>query len=49
MELKHVIEMLMIDITAEGCIGTIFALGLLIATFLGGGINPLIEALVNLI
>lgn len=49
MDMKHIIEMLMIDITAEGGIGTVFAVVLLIGMFLGGGIIPLIEALVNLI
>lgn len=49
MDMKHIIEMLMIDITAEGGIGTVFAVVLLIGMFLGGGIVPLIEALVNLI
>jgi len=49
MDMKHIIEMLMIDITAEGGIGTVFAVVLLIGMFLGGGIIPLIEALANLI
>lgn len=49
MDLEHVIEMLMIDITAEGGIGTVFAIVLLLGMFLGGGIIPLIEALASMI
>lgn len=49
MDFKHVIEMLMIDITAEGGIGTVFAVVFLIGMLLGGGVLPLLEALVNMI
>lgn len=49
MDFKQLIEMLMIDITAEGGLGTVFAITLLIGMFLGGGILPLIEALANMI
>ena len=49
MDFKEIVEMLMIDITAEGGLGTVFAIILLVGAFLGGGLNEIIEALVNLI
>lgn len=49
MDFREMIEMLFIDLTAEGGLGTIFAIVLLVAAFLGGGLNGIIEALVNLI
>ena len=49
MDLKDIIAMLTIDVTAEGSIGTVFAITLLIGIFMGGGILPIIELLVNMI
>lgn len=47
MELKDVIEMITIDITAEGAIGTICALLLLIGMFFGGGLEPILDVLIG--
>ena len=49
MDLEHIIEMLMVDITAEGALGIVFSLLLLMGMFFGGGLLPLIEALANIV
>lgn len=45
MELKDVIEKLLLDETAEGGIATIAAIVLMLLAVLGGGMYPVIEAL----
>lgn len=47
MEIKEVIEMFTIEITAEGAIGTAAAVILMAAMFFGGGLLPILDALIG--
>lgn len=47
MEIKDVVEMLTIEITAEGAIGTAAAVILIVAMFFGGGLVPILDALIG--
>lgn len=47
MDIKDVVEMLTIEITAEGALGTAAAVALIIAMIWGGGLLPILDALIS--